>query len=166
LSPALNILIADDDEADLLLLRRAFLRVEPYPQLRAVNNGSQLLDYLSGKAPYDDEQRYPLPDLIIMDLTLPRVTGFEVLEFMKSHRNLRDIPVCILTGNDNPAHKERATILGACCYYLKTGVTEDLANILRAVTTKCVQDGCGPGPEIFRPEQRQSERNTRPDISP
>ena len=92
-----NILIADDDQDDCLLMREAFKDCKIAGQLHFVQDGDALLDYLKRRTPYQDEQRYPVPDLILLDLNMPRMDGREALALIKRDPQLKAIPVVVLT---------------------------------------------------------------------
>lgn len=93
----LHILVADDDQDDCLLVREAFAEMRPQSPLSFVHDGEQLMAYLLREAPYDDGARYPMPDLILLDLNMPRMDGREALGAIKQHAHLRRIPVVVLT---------------------------------------------------------------------
>lgn len=93
----IHILIADDDQDDCLLTREAFEECRVRNPLHFVHDGEELLDYLLHRPPYEDEVRYPLPGLILLDLNMPRMDGREALQAIKSDPRLRAIPVVILT---------------------------------------------------------------------
>ncbi|TRO31178.1 response regulator [Pseudomonas sp. ALS1131] len=93
----IHILIADDDQDDCLMTREAFEECRISNPLHFVHDGEALLDYLRRRAPYDDEERYPLPGLILLDLNMPRMDGREALQAIKSDVLLRGIPVVVLT---------------------------------------------------------------------
>jgi CheY-like chemotaxis protein len=86
MSPKLfNVLIADDSEVDRFLLKRAIANIAP--QLRVVDeftSGDGVIAYLSGETPYGDREKYPLPDLLVLDSRMPGKGGIEVLEWLKS----------------------------------------------------------------------------------
>lgn len=93
----ITILIADDDEDDCLLTREAFAECRINNPLHFVHDGDALIRYLKRRAPYDDESRYPLPGLILLDLNMPLLDGREALQLIKSDPQLRGIPVVVLT---------------------------------------------------------------------
>src|SRR5919109_2847800 len=90
---SINVLLVEDDPGDVLMTREAF---EEYlhNELEVVNDGAWALAYLRREAPYTD---VPTPDLILLDLNLPRRDGREVLREIKADQNLRHIPVIVLT---------------------------------------------------------------------
>jgi len=92
-----HVLVADDDEDDCLLIREAFAEHQTHCVLRFVHDGEQLLDYLLCKPPFDDGEINPVPDLILLDLNMPRMGGREALSSIKQHPRLRRIPVVVLT---------------------------------------------------------------------
>lgn len=92
-----HILVADDDEDDCLLVREAFAERRADSLLEFVHDGEQLLAYLLGKPPFENRERYPMPDLILLDLNMPRMDGREALGAIKQHPQLRCIPVVVLT---------------------------------------------------------------------
>lgn len=92
-----QILIADDDPDDCLLIREAFAESQVNGELRFVHDGEELLDYLLHRSNYGDAQRYPAPCLILMDLNMPLMDGREALRQIKQHPQLRHIPLVVLT---------------------------------------------------------------------
>ncbi len=92
-----HILIADDDQDDCLMTREAFKECRIANPLHFVHDGEALLDYLKRRPPYTDDQRFPLPGLILLDLNMPLKDGREALAEIKSDPELRSIPVVILT---------------------------------------------------------------------
>lgn len=91
------ILIADDDDDDCMLLKIAFKKGKLINNLQVVNDGEQLMSYLLGEGKYSNRETYPIPDLILLDLNMPRKSGREALEEIKNHQTLKLIPVVILT---------------------------------------------------------------------
>ena len=89
----ITVLHIDDDPNDTELLRAASQAAKASFMLVNVEDGDQAIAYLSGREPYVDRNRFPLPKLILLDLKMPRATGFEVLRWIKQHPELGKIPV-------------------------------------------------------------------------
>jgi len=138
---AATILIAEDEEDDLFLFRRAFARAKLAHSLQVATDGEQVLAYLQGKGPYTDHAACPSPDLIILDLNMPKMTGFQVLEWLRSSPEFSRIPVCVLSGLEFGDLKKRAADLGARDYYVKCADTDEFTNIIRSLCEKWIQDG-------------------------
>jgi len=96
----LNILLVEDNPDHAELVRRSFEVFPGASSLHHVEDGEAALDYLSGKGSYADRARFPAPDLVLLDLRLPRVDGMEVLRHVKTHPRLRSTPVVVLTTSD------------------------------------------------------------------
>ena len=127
----LRILHADDDDDDVHFIHKAFEHAGLNPVHRSPD-GEDALNYLQGTGQYSDRKRYPYPDLLLMDLKMPRVNGFEVMEWLNSHAHFR-LPVIILTGSVIDCDVKRAYALGASCYIAKTAATDELENIASAI---------------------------------
>jgi CheY-like chemotaxis protein len=96
-SKPINILIADDDNDDRMLIKEALIESRLTNGLHFVEDGEQLMDYLLNKGAFADKEKYPLPGLILLDLNMPRKDGREALKEIKENARLRSIPVIILT---------------------------------------------------------------------
>ncbi len=94
---AITILIAEDDDDDRLMIREAFQENKLANDLHFVEDGIQLLEYLRNQGEYLDPVKFPQPDLILLDLNMPRKDGREALEEIKADSKLRFIPVVVLT---------------------------------------------------------------------
>ena len=91
------ILVVEDDPAHAEIIRRNFEASRLANRLLAVEDGQAALDYLNREGKYNDADKFPMPNLILLDLRLPLVDGLEVLKIIKSDRKLTTIPVVILT---------------------------------------------------------------------
>jgi CheY-like chemotaxis protein len=109
-----RILIIEDNPADAKMLRSALARRDSTIETDVLEDGQQAIDYFSNGIAAESP-----PDLILLDLNLPLVSGFEVLEFMKSEPELRKIPVVVLSGSSNPYEIERCYSSGANSYISK-----------------------------------------------
>lgn len=122
------ILMADDDDDDRFLATEALAEWRVINEFRTVEDGVELLEHLrSGEN--------PLPDLILLDLNMPRLNGWEALEELKSDPDLRTIPVVVLTTSDRSDDISRSYALGASSYIKKpvsmAGMVEVMANLNR-----------------------------------
>ena len=93
------ILLAEDDPNDVLLFRRAFQRTGFANHLIVVNDGEDALHYLQGDGQYADRTAFPLPVLFLLDLSMPRLGGLELLQWIRTQPDLKHLPVIILTSS-------------------------------------------------------------------
>src|SRR5881394_2019582 len=93
-----TILVIEDNANDAFLLRRALAKTNLPYQLRFVSDGQNALNYLEGTAPYADRQTFPLPALVLLDLRMPVLDGFDVLRRLGNDPRLGHLPVVILSG--------------------------------------------------------------------
>ncbi|HWV98190.1 MAG TPA: response regulator [Candidatus Acidoferrum sp.] len=109
----MTILVAEDDARDALLLKVALDQAELTVPVNFVRDGVEVMDYLRGVPPFDDRATYPLPDLLVLDLKMPRMDGFEVLTWLRRQPGSERITVAVLSGTTWPADIQRAYALGA-----------------------------------------------------
>jgi CheY-like chemotaxis protein len=114
-----NILLADDDPGDCNLTQRAFASAKLSNRLYVVNDGQEALDFLLHRGRYEDPEDAPRPDLVLLDLNMPKVDGREVLERMRSESTLRRIPVVVLTTSKQEEDILRSYDLGVNSYINK-----------------------------------------------
>src|SRR5436190_10207996 len=99
-----TVLLVEDDLNDIFLVKRAFKMARLQNPLQVATDGQEAINYLKGESKYSDRAAFPLPKLIVMDIKMPRRTGFEVLEWVKGHGGtLRRIPIVIVSSSDNPS---------------------------------------------------------------
>ena len=130
------VLAAEDEESDAVLLQLAFARIGSPDDLVVVHDGQQVIDYLDGRGPYADRAMYPLPRLLLLDLKMPRLTGFDVLDWLQDKPEFRGLPVVVLSSSSYETDVQKATQLGAWEYHLKPHGMSDLAQLIRQVTTR------------------------------
>jgi CheY-like chemotaxis protein len=128
-----NILIADDDQDDCLMTREAFRECRIANRLHFVHDGEALLDYLKRRPPYDDEQRFPMPGLILLDLNMPLKDGREALMEIKADAALRVIPVVILTTSSAEEDVLRSYDIGVNSFITKPVSYSGLLEVIRAL---------------------------------
>ena len=129
----ITILMADDDADDRRLTRDAFEDSRLANDLRFVENGEELLDYLRHKGKYTDEKSAPRPGLILLDLNMPRKDGRVALKEMKADPDLRQIPVTVLTTSKADEDIFRSYDLGVNSYIVKPVTFEALVDILQTL---------------------------------
>src|SRR6185369_11470356 len=95
-----TVLLVEDDLNDIFLVKRAFKMAHLQNPLQVVTDGQEAINYLKGDGKYSDRETYPLPKLIVMDIKMPRRTGFEVIEWVKGDGPLRRIPIVIVSSSD------------------------------------------------------------------
>jgi CheY-like chemotaxis protein len=127
------ILCAEDEESDAIFLRHAFEKEKIGNPLLIVNDGREAIDYLSGASPYDDRQMNPLPALIILDLKMPRLNGFDVLTWLAARADLARIPVVILSSSMAEADMRKASRLGAKEFIVKPNDPTEYSRIVRSL---------------------------------
>jgi CheY-like chemotaxis protein len=128
-----TVLLVEDDPNDVLLVRRAFRRAG-LPEPWAVGDGEQAVSYLSGEGGYADRAAHPLPALLLLDLKMPRMDGFEVLRWLRARTDgLRRLPVAVLTSSAENPDIHRAYDAGANSYLVKPPTFDGLHEMVRAL---------------------------------
>jgi CheY-like chemotaxis protein len=126
------ILVADDDQNDVFFLQRAFRRVGLEHELVHVADGQEAVDYLTANSTDKPESRR-VPDLLLLDLKMPKMTGFEVLSWLQTQPRLGSLRVIVLSGSNQPRDMEQAKNLGAHDYYVKPVEFDDLMKFVQEV---------------------------------
>jgi CheY-like chemotaxis protein len=129
-----TVLLVEDDLNDIFLVKRAFKMARIPNPLQVVTDGLEAIHYLQGEGRFADRDAHPLPRLIVMDIKMPRKTGFEVLEWVKHDGPLRRIPVVIVSSSDNPADINRAYELGANAYMVKPMDYRAVEHLFQSIT--------------------------------
>lgn len=125
-----GMLLVEDDENDVFFMEWALSKAKLDRPVHVAINGQDAIDYLSGAARYADRDVYPLPRWIFLDLKLPFVHGFEVLEWIRSQPNLFNISVFVLTSSPEQRDRNRAAQLGAKAYLVKPPKPQMLLDLL------------------------------------
>ena len=126
----MSILLVEDDPAEARLIQRAFTKAQIALPVVRVDNGDEAVAYLQGDGRYSDRSAHPLPTLILLDVKLPRRSGLEVLEWIRSQQGiLRRVPVIMLSSSRHATDINRAYDLGANSYLTKPETSEDLLAI-------------------------------------
>ena len=123
-----RILIADDDFEDFLLIKNTFETSGPNVHLTHVEDGQYLIDILKAQGKYNKFGE--LPNLILLDLNMPRKNGFDVLKEIKENPTLKKIPIIIFTTSKASRDIEKAYELGANCYVSKPQTVEEWGEVI------------------------------------
>ena len=114
-----NILHVEDDSNDTLLFQHACRKAGLNVSLHTVDDGEVAIEYLNGSEKFSDRQQYPLPDLVLLDLKLPRINGFEFLAWLRKDPRFHRLPVVVLTSSNQDTDVRRAYDIGANSYLVK-----------------------------------------------
>jgi len=125
------VLLAEDDPNDVLLIQRAFQKTNIANPLYVVRDGEEAVAYLSGQVQYADRRRHPLPVLLLLDLKMPRKSGFEVLQWLRQRPKLKRLPVVVLTSANQNPDINKAFDLGANSYLVKPGGLDSLLELVK-----------------------------------
>ena len=127
------ILLVEDNEDDVFFLQRAMKNAGlNYPMVVATD-GEQAIDYLSGAKEFSDRAQFPLPNLVLLDIKMPKVHGLDVLKWIRSESSLQTLVVIMLTTSHLEVDVDRAYRLGANSFLVKTPASEKLERMLRMV---------------------------------
>jgi CheY-like chemotaxis protein len=149
-----EILLIDDDPDDVELAREALDDIEVSHHISVVENGVEALAYLRAEG---DFQRAIQPDLILLDLKMPKKNGLEVLTEIKADKELRRIPVIVLTSSDAPDDILEAYDLQASCYITKPADLEEFERVMGLIKDFCLTIVRLP-PRTSRPHASSSQR--------
>ena len=139
-----TILLIEDDPNDRLLVQRAFRRAG-LPKPQTLGDGEQAVAYLSGTGDFSNRSQHPLPTLILLDLKMPRMDGFELLRWLRAHPDgLRHLPVVVLTSSAETPDIRRAYEVGANSYLVKPPTFDALQELVRVVSLYWQKQNRGP----------------------
>lgn len=127
------ILYAEDDENDAFFMERAFKQAGIQHRLQIVTDGKRAIEYLSGTGAYRNREEYPLPCLILLDLSMPGQSGHVVLKWVRTQPATCTLPVIVLTSSNQESDIHRAYILGANGYLIKPGKPEELQTMVKGI---------------------------------
>jgi len=138
------ILIVEDNTNDALLVLQTLKQASVPHLVQAVPDGETALAYLSGMGAYSDREKFPLPSLVLLDLKMPGIDGFEVLAWVRQQPQFKDLRVVVLTSSTDGRDLNKAYRLGASSFLLKpfeSGNVDALFSILKAQQVWCETPG-------------------------
>jgi CheY-like chemotaxis protein len=128
-----TVLVAEDNENDVLILEHAFSTIKTDITLKITTDGTHAIDYLSGRNGFDDRTRFPLPHLLLLDLKMPQVDGFGVLKWLRENPPLHRLRVIVFTSSAHHTDVDRAYDLGASSYIRKPADFADMKSVVACV---------------------------------
>lgn len=142
-------LLVEDSEDDVVLLQRSFAKNKIVNPLRVVRNGQEAILYLEGTGRYRNRAEYPLPSIILLDLKMPGIDGFEVLEWVRQQPSLRMLRIIVLTSSDAISDVNRAYQLGANSFLVKPNDLHDLNLLTAAIRGYWIWTDKAPGSSLL-----------------
>jgi CheY-like chemotaxis protein len=155
------ILIVEDSEDDILLLRRALRNLGLSDEPNVVRSGGQAIEYLGGEKKFADREEFPLPRLILLDLKMPGIDGFEVLKWLREEPPLNQIPVVVMTGSTYSPDIRRAYQLGAKTFIVKPEDPWEYERALKQVTDYWLSTRAAPERQITVERTARQEQERR-----
>ncbi|HWX19998.1 MAG TPA: response regulator [Candidatus Binatia bacterium] len=141
-----TVLHAEDDSNDVLLFHHACLKAGLNLNLQVVADGDEAIAYLDGRERFGDRQQHPFPKLVLLDLKMPRVDGFEVLSWMRQEEKCRRLPVVVLSSSNHEVDVNRAYDGGANSYLVKPVDFNELVEMVKALHLYWLTFNEGPEP--------------------
>jgi CheY-like chemotaxis protein len=139
-----HILLVEDKRMDIELTLDAFKEARIKNTIQVAKNGQEALDYVFGRAQYADRETYPFPNLVLLDLKLPGVDGFEVLRQIKSTPLLKRLPVVILTSSKEEGDRALSYDIGANSYLVKPVSFDGFLGVIRQINGYWLTLNVGP----------------------
>jgi CheY-like chemotaxis protein len=125
-----TILVVDDEKEHVELVQRAFEKANIKNPIQSVENGERALAYLEGLGEFWERKKFPLPVLILLDVKMPKMGGLQFLQWLRSRRELRRIPVVVFTVDDRPETIRSAYDCGANSYLIKPAKAKDVLTLV------------------------------------
>ena len=129
------ILLAEDDENDIALMGRALKRAGVPNPVSVVRNGQEVVDYLAGAGKFAERDKHPMPRLLLLDLKMPWMDGFDVLAWLRARPQYNALPVVVLTSSKLQTDIDKSRELGVYDYRVKPQSFDDLVRLLDDVRT-------------------------------
>lgn len=147
-------MLAEDTEDDVLLIKRAFVRGGVESPIYVVHDGEEAIWYLKGEGKFANRAEYPLPDLLLLDLKMPILDGFEVLRWVRQQPVLKALRVLVLTSSDSLCDVNLAYKLGANSFLVKPLEFENCVQLGKLILDYWLERS--KTPEVSRGEPHQA----------
>lgn len=144
-----TILLAEDLESHVAVIRHAFKDASVPNPIQVVKDGDQAIAYLKGEGRYANRSLHPYPVLLLLDLKMPRVSGFQVLAWARQHPNHKFLPIVVLTNSEEIKDINRAYELGANSFLVKPVNMQEFIDLIHSIK-------CFLSPQAMKPEDEQA----------
>lgn len=141
-----TILLVEDSEDDVFFMKRALKLAGETLSVQVAEDGQVAIEYFSGEGAYVNRNEFPLPSLVLLDLRMPRVPGFEVLKWLRERNEFDCIPVVVFSSSREDRDMRKAYTLGANSFMVKSGDTNQLATMVKMIVEYWLQFNEVPGP--------------------
>lgn len=131
------VLWAEDDDDDAELLARAWRQAQATELLVRVHDGDEVIHYLNGEGEYQDRLKHPFPNMLLLDINMPKVSGLDVIHWLQTQPSLKQLPVVILTTSGESRDVHEAARLGVKGYLIKPSLASEWVFKVKTVTSQC-----------------------------
>jgi CheY-like chemotaxis protein len=138
------VLVVEDSPDDSCLLKWAIEASGSRVIFRFVQDGEEAIAYLKGEAPFNNRKAHPFPDLLLLDLSMPKMDGFAVLDWMQSTPACRKVKVIVWSGSEYPVYQERARKAGAAAFIVKPLGGGNLIEVINIISSEVTGNKHGP----------------------
>ena len=135
--PQAVILYAEDEDNDVMLFRHVLENSTLPLSLQIVKDGQSAVDYLAGSGPFANRELYPFPSVVLLDLNMPLMTGFEVLGWVRNQPQFQNLPVVIYTASSHEGDMQEAQALGVDDFIIKSGDFGTIQKLLLDLQRRC-----------------------------
>jgi CheY-like chemotaxis protein len=135
-----QILLVEDNQDDVSLIMRAFQRAGVKRLVQAVTTGMDAIAYFKGDAPFGNRAKYPLPSLVLLDIKMAGMDGFEVLQWIRRQGQFFELCVVMLTNSDHISDANQAYHLGANSFLVKPLDFQNAAELVRSLDVLLAKD--------------------------
>lgn len=126
-------MVAEDDEDTVLFMRRAFKKSGIDDGFQAVSDGVEAVAYLSGEGQYADRHKFPFPTVLLCDLKMPRMDGYELLRWLGEHESCKVVPTVIFSSSRLESDVHQCYVMGANAFLEKPTSPDEMAEVLKAM---------------------------------
>ena len=149
-----NVLLVEDDENDVFFFKRAMKLAGWDEPLHVAQDGQEAIEYLKGTGQYADREKFPLPALVLLDLKLPFLSGLEVLKWIRTESDFKQMAVVMLTSSKQEVDVEQACHLAANAYVVKPASSDDLLDLVKSIWSFWIKHNqfCQMAPAILAQE--------------